>query len=122
MDSLGKIFIYEQTQWHNVSYADYLEPLGFMVFSTNNLYQLLKYAPEIKPDIVIFDFPQHFNADLHTWQSINSVLCQYQCPQIYLTVIPPTWLIENTRAIKRKTSVMSKKQIINTLLQSKFTE
>jgi len=84
MTSLGKVFILENHPEHLNADAEAIEELGFTVFSTDNIYLLLRYAAEVKPDVVIMNFPEEFNADSQTWQDLQHHLCQKgSCPKIY---------------------------------------
>ncbi len=84
MTTLGKVFILESHPEHLNAEAEAFEEMGFTIFSTDNIYLLLRYATEVRPDIVIMNFPDDFNADSQTWQDLQDHLCrQGSCPKIY---------------------------------------
>lgn len=88
MSSLGKIFVFEKNAKQMHKFIDHLEAKGFITFGSDNIYQFLRYAKEINPDLIIMNMPTDFNATEQTWQTIEKSLCKESCPQIYINTLP----------------------------------
>lgn len=89
MTQLGKIFIYEENPKILANANTNLKTQGFFAFGTDNIYQFLKYAAVVHPDIVIMDMPQDFAFDDAFWTELQKSLCQKHCPEIYINADPP---------------------------------
>lgn len=57
--SLGHIFIYDDNRSRLQAFRNFFAKENLQIFGTDNLYQLLKYAGEITPDILIFSFKEN---------------------------------------------------------------
>lgn len=84
MADLGKIFIFEKNPIHLQQYASSFEELGFFFFGTDNLYSLIQYAKEVKPDIVIIHVPKFHTLSEADISNIEAILCKSDCPSIYI--------------------------------------
>lgn len=84
MADLGKIFIFEKNPIHLQQYASSFEELGFFFFGTDNLYSLIQYAKEVKPDVVIIHVPENHTLSENDIDKIENMLCKNGCPNIYI--------------------------------------
>ena len=57
----GRIFVYDTEKKRLNEVKEYFENRGFQLFGTDNIYQLLNYARELKPDIIIFRVEENYN-------------------------------------------------------------
>ncbi len=63
--------------------AEFLEDC----YQTDNIYQFLKIAKEVRPEVVVMKFGESFNADEHVIKQIKEMLCEEDiCPRIYMNV------------------------------------
>ncbi len=58
---LGRIFVYDTDKQHIAELKEYFENRAFVVFGTDNIYQLLNYARELNPDVIIFRVEENYN-------------------------------------------------------------
>lgn len=58
---LGRIFVYDTDKKRLGEVKEYFEIRGFELFGTDNIYQLLNYARELNPDIIIFRVEENYN-------------------------------------------------------------
>ena len=56
-------------------------------YQTDNIYQFLKMAKEVRPQIVVMKFGENFNTDEQIVWKIKEILCEDGvCPRIYMNV------------------------------------
>ena len=84
MSDLGKIFIYEKNLHHLHQLIADLELHGFYTFGTNNLYALIQYAKEVKPDIMVINLPFKHTLSEEDIIKIEATVCKNGCPDIYI--------------------------------------
>lgn len=58
---LGRVFIYDTDKQNLSELKEYFENHSFEVFGTDNIYQLLNYARELNPNIIIFRVEENYN-------------------------------------------------------------
>lgn len=58
---LGRIFVYDADKENLQRFKQYFEARGFEFFGTDNVYQLLSYARELNPNIIIFNVEENYN-------------------------------------------------------------
>lgn len=81
-----KIMIFEKNINHENSRVKFLKD-KYLTFKSDNLYQFLKYAKEIKPNIVIMHLPDGFDCTQTILKHFKENLCEADhCPKIYLNV------------------------------------
>ena len=81
---MAMMMIFEDEPQGQYDYEKFLEK-GFNLYACSNIYQFLKYAKEVKPDVVIMNFSPKFRNDLTMMNKIKDMLCNNNiCPQIYL--------------------------------------
>lgn len=118
MSVLGKIFVYEQNPATLHQYAADLEAQGFFTFGTDNIYQLLKYAQTVNPDVIIMNIPQNFNADNSFWQEFHNSLCTHHCPQIFINAASP-FATDSFHYVLFPDTDLSRQEIINLITAAK---
>ena len=84
MSDLGKIFIYEKNLHHLHQLIADLELHGFYTFGTNNLFALIQYAKEVKPDIMVINLPVKQTRSEEDISKIEATVCKNGCPDIYI--------------------------------------
>lgn len=84
MSDLGKIFIFEKNPYHLRKYVPLFEEHGFFPFGTDNLYSLIQYSKEVKPDIIIINIPKNHTLSENDIDKIENMLCKTGCPNIYI--------------------------------------
>lgn len=89
MAQMGKIFIYENNPETLANFNTDFKARGFITFGTDNIYQFLKYAALVHPDIVIMNIPHGFKFNDTFWQTFQTSLRQENCPEIYINIKPP---------------------------------
>lgn len=57
----GRIFAYDTDRERLKNFQEIFEKRGFLLFGTDNIYQLLRYTYEIKPDVMIFYVDENYN-------------------------------------------------------------
>lgn len=78
------MMIFEDEPKNAVYYEGFLNK-GFNLFACSNIYQFLRYAKEIKPDVVVMNFSPAFENNSDMMREIKQALCNEDvCPQIYL--------------------------------------
>jgi len=84
MEGAGRIFLinneYEKVGWHHQA----LEKHGYEVFSTNNPYKLIKYAPELNPQMYVMDMDTE---NIDSWEVMH-----YLCDHAYTETAPVVML------------------------------
>ena len=60
---------------------------GFDCYQTDNIYQFLTMAKEVRPDIVFMKFTDEFHTDDQIMLKIKEALCKQDvCPKIYMNM------------------------------------
>lgn len=57
----GRVFAYDTNKTRLENFRCIFENRGFLLFGTDNIYQLLRYTNEIKPDVIIFHVDEDYN-------------------------------------------------------------
>ncbi|MBR2299071.1 MAG: hypothetical protein IJ870_00665 [Alphaproteobacteria bacterium] len=59
--------------------------LGLKCFQTDNIYQFLRYAKEVRPDVAMMEFEEGFNQDEKMMESVKEALCEKdKCARLYI--------------------------------------
>ncbi|MBR3502546.1 MAG: hypothetical protein IKO06_06535 [Alphaproteobacteria bacterium] len=58
---LGRIFVYDTDKKRLGEVKEFFEKRSFELFGTDNIYQLLNYARELNPDVIIFRVEENYN-------------------------------------------------------------
>lgn len=58
---LGRVFVYDTDKKQLDEIKEYFENRGFELFGTDNIYQLLNYARELNPNVIIFLVEENYN-------------------------------------------------------------
>ncbi len=60
---------------------------GFDCYQTDNIYQFLLIAKEVRPDVVVMKFTDEFQTDEEILSKIKEALCKDEvCPKIYMNM------------------------------------
>jgi len=66
-------------------YYEHFLNKGFNLYACSNIYQFLRYAKEVKPDVVLMNFSPAFENNSDVMREIKQALCDEDvCPRIYL--------------------------------------
>lgn len=86
----GRIFVYDDNRTELMALRNVLESHNLEMFGTDNVYQLLQYADEINPDVMVFDIAddytpatatlKHFGQEIHPERYPIIVLKPQQFP------------------------------------------
>ncbi len=82
--SLGRIFIYDDNKPMLSAFKDIFTSHAFQMFGTDNVYQLLQYAKEITPDVMIFDIEENYTAATSTINHMGREINPEKYPIIVL--------------------------------------
>ena len=59
--------------------------LGLKYFQTDNIYQFLRYAKEVKPDVAMMEFEDDFYQDEKMMEGVKEALCEKdKCARLYI--------------------------------------
>ncbi|MBR1825872.1 MAG: hypothetical protein IJ770_04725 [Alphaproteobacteria bacterium] len=81
---LGNIFYYDNHQGLLSAFADMYDHQSYKTFGTDNIYQLLRYARIIPPDVMIFNLQNRETPAKETFESFENKTDTRQFPIIVL--------------------------------------
>ena len=82
--SLGRVFIYDDNRPMLAAFRDVFNSHALQMFGTDNVYQLLQYAHEITPDVMIFDIKDDYTPAASTIKHMASEINTLEYPIIVL--------------------------------------
>ena len=83
-DYYGKVFLYNDNKLPLSAFDDFFNSRSFKMFSSDNLYQLIRYAREISPDLLIFDMQEQSESDFSPLLHFNTEIPVINYPVIVL--------------------------------------
>lgn len=81
---LGNVFFYDTERSYLSAFSDIFNSKSFNTFTTDNLYQLLRYAKEITPDVMIFNLSDFGSPDAQTLERLKNFTTDKKFPIIVL--------------------------------------
>lgn len=83
---MPKVMIFEEKESNKI--CEEMSRLGWNIYCTDNIFNFLRYAKELKPDFAILRFSKNFQTTAKILEEIKKALCsQSKCPKIFLN--PP---------------------------------
>lgn len=82
--NMGNVFFYDTERSYLSAFADIFNNKSFNTFTTDNLYQLLRYAKEITPDVMIFNLSDFGSPDAQTLEMLKTLTTGKNFPIIVL--------------------------------------
>ena len=83
---MPRVIIFEENGFEKV--REDMQKFGFNGYCTGNIFDFLRYAKELKPELAILRFSKEFQNTKNVLQELKNALCDKEkCPKIYLN--PP---------------------------------
>ena len=80
----GNVFLYNDNKLPLSAFDDFFTSRSFKMFGSDNLYQLIRYAREINPDLLIFNLQEHPASDVSPLLHFNTAIPAINYPIIVL--------------------------------------